>query len=493
MPHKLPKRAMPDGHTRDDFTCFGPPAVSDGAFSGTKIADLGCFAQEKVDSNKYYHAAVVQSTKTQQFYAYTEWGREGHSVVDFQFIACGSEDEAQREYETVCTAKNVKRGKWTTVNGIRVLEPKPGQDLYLVRPLSRRNRGLPDGYTISVPTVATASSATAKPNAPVAATSAPVADAETLALLNDLNLGTVAYTRQATAGGAIPTQSAIDEGRALLAGATSRIAAVPDVQAQLLDAELVKLSTLLYSRIGKAKPLKAGPAHWVLTSQNVVAWQQDLDAFESALHSTLSDSSATVVDPFANLPLTMSHVKPSSTEGSWLYGWAPTASRRMHHYKSMTIHNAWRVARHGDEARLFRKQDELAGLDSSAWVKESPLHQPQPSHGSASVPCTPPARASTYARSNSALLFHGTRSVNVSGILRKSLMLPQQLVGVAITGTVPPEWRSLMIPSNRRHMMLHGAGALFGPGIYLADDYMKSAGYTSLSNSYWAQVCAPGP
>jgi hypothetical protein len=43
------------------------------------------------------------------------------------------------------------------------------------------------------------------------------------------------------------------------------------------------------------------------------------------------------------------------------------------------------------------------------------------------------------------------------------LRLPKQLVGVAING------------------------AAFGPGIYWADDWRKSAGYCSLGGSYWVR------
>jgi poly [ADP-ribose] polymerase len=73
------------------------------------------------------------------------------------------------------------------------------------------------------------------------------------------------------------------------------------------------------------------------------------------------------------------------------------------------------------------------------------------------------AERKRYKDSNTALLFHGTRSVNVRGIMRESLRLPKQLVGVVITG------------------------AMFGPGLYFADDWKKSAGYTSMSNSYWSR------
>jgi poly [ADP-ribose] polymerase len=67
-----------------------------------------------------------------------------------------------------------------------------------------------------------------------------------------------------------------------------------------------------------------------------------------------------------------------------------------------------------------------------------------------------------FKETNTALLFHGTRSVNVSGIIRESWRLPKQLVGVAING------------------------AMFGPGAYWADDWKKSDGYTSRSGSYYS-------
>ena len=51
----------------------------------------------------------------------------------------------------------------------------------------------------------------------------------------------------------------------------------------------------------------------------------------------------------------------------------------------------------------------------------------------------------------------------MKGILEKSLLLPKQLVGVSING------------------------AMFGPGLYWADDLKKSAGYTSLRGSIWSK------
>lgn len=55
---------------------------------------------------------------------------------------------------------------------------------------------------------------------------------------------------------------------------------------------------------------------------------------------------------------------------------------------------------------------------------------------------------------NKRLLFHGTRSANMPGILSSHLKLPTQLKGVHITG------------------------AMFGPGIYFADNSTKSSQYS---------------
>ena len=67
----------------------------------------------------------------------------------------------------------------------------------------------------------------------------------------------------------------------------------------------------------------------------------------------------------------------------------------------------------------------------------------------------PRAGRTAFKKTNTSLLFHGTRSVNVTAILRESLRLPETLVAVPRTG------------------------AKFGPGIYFSDDWKKSADYTN--------------
>jgi hypothetical protein len=464
MAAKLPKNTYPDGSTATDFQCFGPPATRDGDFECVKICDMGCFTQDGKDSNKMYHAAVVKSKKDGIWYAYFEWGRTGATKPSFQFVACDDEAEAQREFAVQLHSKNDRRGEWVLIAGIRTLRARTGQDCYLVRPMATRSTGLPDARSIKInegarlPASKNGTTANGKRNlgkAHKAKKPTCKVDEATVALLRDLALATIAYTRGSMADASLPTQAVIDEARTLLAEAQRRLAKVGDeVNDQAKDAELMQLTALMYGRIPKKKALRAAPAEWILNKDNILAWQNDLDAFESALYATDIDYE-TEVDPLAEMQLTMEWVAPDSALGEFLYAWWPQATANRHAYiGAMHIQNLWRVARHADEDRLPVVQQEILG--AKLTIDERPQFQPSKRAD------TKGAETKRFHASNTALLFHGTRSVNVHGILREALRLPKQLVGVVLTG------------------------AMFGPGLYFADDWKKSAGYTSLLHSYWS-------
>jgi hypothetical protein len=458
MATKLPKDTYPERSAPEDFQCFGPPATKDGEFENVKICDMGCFTQDGKDSNKYYHAAVVQQKKSKKWYAYFEWGRTGAAKPSFQFVACGTEAEACQEFAQQLHSKNDRRGEWTTIAGIRTLRARAGQDCYLVRPMATRSTGLPDARTIKINEGAKKpekqdgnESEKAKPPKKLTQT----VDTHTLALMRDLAVATVAYTRGNMADASLPTQAAIDEARAILAEAQKRLLKVgDDVKKQVKDKQLLQLTTLMYGRIPKKKPLRADASTWILSKDNILVWQNDLDAFESALYSTDIEEDPDF-DPFAGMELTMEWLPPDSALGKHLYEWWPQATANRHGYiGKMKIKNLWRVERHADKGKIPSSQEEI--LAEKLKIDERPLHQPDKRVDLKS------AELKRYLATNTALLFHGTRSVNVSGILREALRLPKQLVGVVITG------------------------AMFGPGLYFADDWKKSAGYTSLHSSYWA-------
>src|SRR5262249_16334394 len=139
-------------------------------------------------------------------------------------------------------------------------------------------------------------------------------------------------------------QAAIDEARVILAEAQKQLLKVgDDVNRQVRDKQLLQLTTLMYSRIPRIKPLNAAPSTWILSKDNILTWQNDLDAFESALYATDIEQE-TSFDPFAGMALTMEWLPDDSAEGKFLYKWWPQATaNRHHHIGAMTIKNLWRV------------------------------------------------------------------------------------------------------------------------------------------------------
>lgn len=455
MGTKLGKDTLPSGHTPDDFECFGPPATKDGEFDTVKIADFGCFKQGETDSNKYYAAQVCKSRKNGKWYTYFEWGRVGVSKPSFQFVECSSEGDAQEEFVDQCRSKNDKRGEWTTIGGIKTLQAKAGKDCYLVRPMAKRSVGLPDGRKI---TLNDGAKQVSKPIATATASTAPTrrADNQTLALMRDLNLGTVSYAKSSMSGSSLPAQSAIDEARTILTEAEKRVLKLGNNEdTQKADKELVQLTTIIYSRIPKIK--KVGDTNWILNQSNIFGWRQDLDAFESALYaSDMVDAATPASDPFGGIQMHMEWVDPTTKLGKFLYEWWPQGSGNRHSSVGrMKIKNMWRVERFEDNGKIDKAQDLV--LSHKVGIADRPLYQP-----SVRYDIEDEKTRKRFKDTNTALLFHGTRSVNVSGILRSALRLPKQLVGVVITG------------------------AMFGPGIYWADDWRKSDGYTSRAGAYYS-------
>ena len=468
MGTKLAKDTYPEKASDKDFQCFGPPATKDGEFDNVKIADLGCFTQDGKDTNKYYHCAIVQHRKSKNWYAYYEWGRTGAAKPSFQFVQCSDEADAQREFAKQLHSKNDKRGEWVTVASIRTLRAKKGKDCYLVRPMATRSTGLPDARSIKInegakktagKSAAKTQSAKGKKGAKkkAAKKKGPKIDDHTRKLLSDLSIATVEYTRGSMADESLPTQAAIDEARTILNEAQKRLGKVgDDIKKQTKDKQLMEMTKLMYGRIPKKKALRAKAEEWVLTKNNVLNWRNDLDAFESALYATDIDDAAAETNPLQDLNLVMKHISKTSKVGKELHKWWPKASANRHAYiGKMKLLNMWEIERDDDASKIEEVQKAI--LKDKPKIKERALFQPK-----TRVDLTK-AQQKVYKDSNTALLFHGTRSVNVRGIMKESLRLPKELVGVVITG------------------------AMFGPGLYFADDWRKSAGYTSLKNSYWSR------
>jgi len=480
MAVKLGKNELPAGHTRDDFKGFGPVVTDDTVWGDACLFDGGCFKQGEVDSNKYYHIAVVQSTNNNKWFAYFEFGRtkpDGYpNKPAFQFTDCATKEEAQAVAEKQFHVKNTKRGKWEKIGSKnRFVAKDPKKDVYVVRPTATRMVGLPCCANIANGDAKGVAAAVApKKTVKRAKKAAPKHDPQTRKLFHDLIGGAVTYANAVMTGGkgkaTLPTQDSLDYGRELLDDAMARLKKVgDDLKAQVNDKELKLLSYDLYGRIPKHKPLGAPERTWILSQDNIAVWRLDIDALETALQGQEIDIEEDTTDPLQGIPADVRYVPPTDPlfqflVGEWQgktkghTGWWPNATRYMSGTgkSRLRIHNLWEVQRHGDRATVRSNQEKVQGEMPKTWNNERPMFV-----GEKKRPDLNAAERRLFWNTNTSLLFHGTRSVNVPGIVRENLRFPKELTGVAITG------------------------AMFGPGSYFADDWSKSAGYCSHPRSIW--------
>mgnify|MGYP003978929837 CR=1 FL=1 len=491
MAVKLTKSTLPSGHSREDFEGTGPVVTKNTEWGDGCLCDLGCFkADEGTDSNKYYHLAVVKSKINGKWFAYYEWGRtkpDGRpSSPQFQFFDCSSKEDAQATCQKQFKGKNISRGTWEEVAGKQRFVPKTKKDgktadLYVVRALATRLVGLPCCETIANSDAQGSATTAAKPAAKKTKkkTKSKI-DRQTRSLFNDLLGGVQTYTQSflGSKGGPItlPSQSAIDDSRDILNDALSRVGKIESgmkksstdqlIAAQVKDSDLMKLTKLMYGVIPKATR-NPSPEDYILNRGNILTWQNDVDVLEQALHGadmSTEEEDDDTTNPLQGIPAEINYIPPSDPIYEWLVGgmkgnqhtgWWPNASR----FRSGTgssklkIHGLWSVDRAGDRARFRTAQEKVLGEMPAKWNNERPIFAQEKSR-----PDLNANERKLFHNTNTSLMFHGTRSVNVPGICRENLRFPQELTGVVING------------------------AMFGPGCYFADDWSKSAGYCSNPN-----------
>lgn len=410
---KLAKSTLPDNHTFNDLECFGPPSTKDGEFSGTKMADFGCFTQDQKDSNKYYHACVCRSKKNNNWFCFYQWGRVGNAKFDYQMVECSSEQEAQSVYEKQCHSKNDKRGEWYQHPQLgKMLRAKKNKDCYLVRNMATRLSALPSVTKITTKKSITKSSQF---------------DQQTEDLLRDLQVGTVSYAKSQFSSGMVPDLDSIVQARTILALAAKT----------KKDDELNELTKLLYSKIPKSTHIGEKVE---LSSENIKSWYDDLDAFESAFNSLESG-----IENYS-IKYLLKYVDKSNSLYYNIERLIHQSSRNCHSYiKNLNILNIWEITNIPKD--FIKKQEEIAEEFNGNFFPL--IFQPQ--------------RTELENKSHTQLLFHGSRSANLNGILSQGFKLPKDLSGVSING------------------------AINGPACYHAQDRNKSIGYCSIPGAYWSR------
>jgi len=499
MAQKLGRKEFPSGYSPSDFSYRGRPGSEPEGDYGPEvgIVDMACVNQfssdnssPAVNNNKYFHGGVVQSSDG-VWWCYFEWGRINHNRKswegafaggDFQFLKCSGEDDARREFAKKVKSKNTARMESRQIGSATVWASKTdskgkSKDGYIIQALATRIRGLPDAYTIKddagLPTVAvTVSDPKPKKKAKVTRTFAP----QVIKLAQDLVGGVQSYTQRATAeaGGIVPTMAAIEQVRDEYIPAALEV--VLDIQkgnrkkksesdddydsrlipTQIHDSRLKDISKLVAAIVPRPIPRSGSPeqrARAVILSQgNILAVQNDLDAFEASLGNEdfSEDDAPDTVDPGALLNSEINWVDPNSDLGRWLSSTYLGMSHNRHSYIGrVRIKNMFSVSRPRVDDPF------LAAVQRVAQTRKGHRHthfadpgiQPRTRFDCADI-------ADWAPQANVFFGIHGTRAVNVAPILQSNLRLPKQLNGV------------------------HISGAAFGHGIYWAVDFRKSYGYT---------------
>ena len=502
MAVKFARKQIPSGFSPTEFRYKGRPAKDQGDFAEeVGIADMASVNQfEARNSSKYYHAGVLEARGT--WFVYTEWGRISggrswsgevpKSGMNFMFTRCTSEAEARKLFAKQCRSKNLARLTQKQVGGKTIWSAKvdkkgKAKDAYIVQSLATRERGLPDAYSIKddsgvvkAPTPKKPKNKASKRKRKPGANFQP----QVVALAKALVGGTRDYARAASqATGVIPTMSSIQEVRdELLPLAMERIAEIAKqhpkrkreqqaswerrlLDLQLEDDKLIDLSKLVAALVPRVIPLRGSArtraAATILSSDNVLQIQNDLDAFASSLKNedfSLDESSREAtddVDPDKLLNAKLRWIDPKSTKGRWLAATYRAMSNNRHGYirGKLVIENIFEVVRPDRDAKFVQAVEAVARAREGKVAEQARL---QPKRR------TDLAEISDFTRAANVFLgIHGTRAVNLHPILAGNLRLPRSLPGAQITG------------------------AAFGHGIYFATDWRKSYGYTGHGNSYW--------
>lgn len=474
MAHKLGRKIFPSGYSPSDFKYHGRPAKTQDDFGDdVGIVDMACVDQfGESNKAKYYHAGVVQAKGN--WFVYLEWGRvfSGKSWdgsfcgQDFQFIECSSEAEARNNFQKKCREKNIRRLEEKVIAGKTIWVGKNGKDGYVVQSLATRERGLPDAYLIKDATGVIAESKKKKKTKKKTKKVSNNYQPQVIDLAKSLAGGTMDYARAAAAAtGVIPTLDSITEVRDhLLDAAMQRLAIVGDsFKKQIKDKGLVDISNHVAALVPRPIPrygTKEERAQAViLSSQNILQIQQDLDTFESSLKNEEifeeAEHDSGGINPTEIFKADIEWIDPNTTKGRWLKSTFESMSNNRHHYLSgqkLIIKNIFEVKRDRCDKHFVSSAKKLAGHQKNIHYKAR--LQPKRRSDISDI--------SDFAnRANIFLGIHGTRAVNVQPIISSNLRLPKQLRGVQITG------------------------AAFGHGIYFATDWRKSYGYTGHGRAYY--------
>jgi poly [ADP-ribose] polymerase 2/3/4 len=410
------------------------PLLKDGSFNLEKVVDLNFFdltgakAKTKGSSNKQYTAELHYEKNGSRAQIYTMWGPTGGSQTkDWRHY--DSKDKAAKEFESIIKSKKRKGYK-----EIDVAQRAYGSDeaKKIVKAVVLNN---------VEPT-------TTKTNNQL--------HPETSRIISTLMGSTNSFVIQTLKCplGQL-TNNQIQEGRNCLNQA-KKIVEQQNLKKSDLD-ELERITNDFYGLIphNLGSGARGQMTHLLLdTKDKIDKKEYDLDTLLDAKAIGATLTSTSTYDQYLSLETTFNYIERNDSIFSWLNDMIQKTRASNHAYLGkIVLLNAWDIQRSGERDVFLKTANKIAGECGKSVIPNQlkDLVKERKDVDNESL----------YKKANILPLFHGTRTQNITGILKQGLIIRPS--GVVINGS------------------MYGSGAVyFGFG-------SKSANYTSIKSSYWAK------
>lgn len=406
-------------------------------FTVEKVIELSYFditgerAKTKNSSNKSYHAELELEKSGTRAQIYTLWGPVGgHQTADWRYY--DSQDRARKEFDSIINSKKKKGYKEIDV--------------------AQRTYGSEEAKQI-------VKSVELKNANSVALASKLNLHKETQRLINSLLGSTQSFV---TATLKCPlgqlTNKQIDLGREKLNEAKH----ILDTRKKLSTEDNKKLQNItndFYSLIphNLGQGARGKLLDLLIDSTNKIAGLEDeLDTLLDAKDIGVSLTSDNIDDKYLALNTDFNYIDHTNPLFIWVQ--KMVLETRAHNHRwlgNINVLNIWGLKRNKEYDIFYKRASEIAKECGKHNIPDI-LHK----HVKARIDLDK-ERNEIYSKANVIPLFHGTRTQNVSGIIKNGLLI--RPAGVILCGNA------------------------YGNGVYMASNSSKSINYVDLKNSYWAK------
>ena len=406
------------------------PLLKDGTFEVKRVVELAFFdltgerAKTKNTSNKQYHAELHLSKTNSQAQIYTMWGPTGgHQTEDWRHY--NSLADAEKDFNSIIKSKT-KKGYREIDVAQRAIGSQEAKSITKVVELKNLDdTGLPKS----------------------------ILHKETQRLVSELMGATnqfVIKTLKCPLGQL--TNKQIDDGRARLNSAKDIVE--KNKTSQNDKDKLLELTNEFYSLIphNLGSGARGQMTELLLnTKEKINQKEYDLDTLLDAKDLNIELTGNDVDLKYKSLDTEISFIEHNDELFNWLNGMIhETRASNHRHLGKITLLNAWYINRNGERDKFNNTAERIA--------KECGK-QVYPDKMETLVKTRPDGNPDLFKKANVIPLFHGTRTENLTGILKKGLLIRPS--GVVL------------------------CGSMYGNALYMGKS-TKSINYTNIKSSYWA-------